>query len=76
VPGASFERLELAEATLRVWVRARPVEGQANAAIEEAIANALGLRRRQARIVSGATSRRKLIEIDIASLDVLRECLQ
>src|SRR5437764_6124582 len=36
--------------SLRVWVRARAIDGQANAAIELAIAGALGLRPRQVRI--------------------------
>jgi len=38
-PGAPAERIEAGDQSeLHVWVRARPVEGQANAAIERAIA--------------------------------------
>jgi uncharacterized protein YggU (UPF0235/DUF167 family) len=44
-------------------VRARPVEGAATAAAEGALAQALGLRRRQVRVIRGATSRDKLVEI-------------
>ena len=71
-PSASIERLDLSDATLRVWVGTRPVEGRANVAIEQAIAKALGLRRRQVHIIRGATSRRKVVDIDLADLEALR----
>ena len=48
---------------LVVQVRARPVEGAATAAAERVLAAALGLRPRQVRVVRGATSRDKLVEI-------------
>src|SRR3981081_567094 len=44
-PGARSERIEAGDhSELHVWVRARPVEGQANAAIERVIASGLGLK--------------------------------
>jgi uncharacterized protein YggU (UPF0235/DUF167 family) len=48
---------------LEVRVRARPIEGAATSAAEQALARALGLRPRQVRVVRGATSRDKLVEI-------------
>ena len=48
---------------LLVAVRARPVEGAASAAAERALADALGVRPRQVRIVRGATTRDKLVEV-------------
>ena len=44
-------------------MRARPIEGAATAAAERVLAEALGLRPRQVRVVRGATSRDKLVEI-------------
>ena len=74
-PNARIERVELVGDSVRVWVRARAVEGQANEAIEQVIARALGLRPRQVRIIRGATSRHKTVEVDIAELDELRKRL-
>jgi len=72
-PGARGERIELDEqAELHVWVRARPVEGQANVALEQAVARALGIKPRQVRLVAGATRRRKIVEIDLPDQAALR----
>jgi uncharacterized protein YggU (UPF0235/DUF167 family) len=72
-PGARTERVELGDQSeLHVWVRARPIDSQANAAIERAIAAALGLKARQVRMTAGATRRRKIVDIDLpdqAALD-------
>jgi uncharacterized protein YggU (UPF0235/DUF167 family) len=48
---------------LEVQVRARPIDGAATAAAERVLAQALGLRPRQVRVVRGATSRDKLVEV-------------
>ena len=50
-------------AVLEVRVRARPVGGAATAATERVLADALRLRPRQVRVVRGATSRTKLVEV-------------
>jgi uncharacterized protein YggU (UPF0235/DUF167 family) len=72
-PGSRQERVDVLEDdALAVWVRARAVEGQANAAIERALANALGLRPRQVQLAAGQTSRRKIVEIDLPNVEVLR----
>ncbi len=49
---------------LSVRVRARPVEGEANAALVVLIANALDLPRSSVRLERGQTSRLKRLEID------------
>jgi uncharacterized protein YggU (UPF0235/DUF167 family) len=50
--------------SLVVKVAARAVEGKATEAALAAVAAALGVRRRDIRLVSGATSRDKVIEVD------------
>ncbi len=64
-PGASRTRVGGTYGdALVVKVAARAVEGKATEAALEAVAKALGVRRRDVRLLSGATSREKLIEID------------
>jgi uncharacterized protein YggU (UPF0235/DUF167 family) len=76
-PGARVERVELLGAmTLGVWVRARPIDGQANLAIERVVASALSLRPRQVRIVGGGSSRRhKIVEVDLPGQEALQQRL-
>jgi uncharacterized protein YggU (UPF0235/DUF167 family) len=64
-PGAARTRVggTYGEA-LVVKVAARAVEGRATEAALAAVAAALGIRRRDVRLVSGATSRDKVVEVD------------
>ena len=52
---------------LVVAVTARAVDGAATQATLAALATALGVRPRHVRLVSGATSRDKLVEVDDAA---------
>jgi uncharacterized protein (TIGR00251 family) len=49
---------------LKVRLTTPPVDGAANAALIDLLADALSLPRRAVRIVSGQTSRTKVVEID------------
>lgn len=49
---------------LKIRLAAPPVDGAANTALIEFIAKRLGIAKSRVRIVSGAASRRKLVEID------------
>ena len=49
---------------LAVRVRAAPVEGEANAAMERVLAHALGVRASAVRVVRGGQSRLKAVEIE------------
>jgi uncharacterized protein YggU (UPF0235/DUF167 family) len=51
------------DGALVVRVAARAVEGRATEAALAAVAEALGLRRREVTLVSGATSRTKVVEV-------------
>lgn len=67
-PGGSRDVLAgVAEDRLRVRLRAKAVEGAANAALTAFLASVLGLRPRQVAIVAGGRSRRKTIRIQAES---------
>ncbi|HVY10349.1 MAG TPA: DUF167 domain-containing protein [Mycobacteriales bacterium] len=57
--------------SLVVRVRERAVEGKANEAVLRAVARAFGLPRTRVRLVTGARSRTKLLELDGAEPDQL-----
>jgi uncharacterized protein (TIGR00251 family) len=52
------------DGVLKVALCAPPVEGEANAALVEFLADAFGLKRRQVQVVSGAASRNKTVSLD------------
>lgn len=56
----------------RVRVQAPPVDGAANQAVCDLLAEALHLPKRNLRVVSGASSRTKVIEIDGISAEIVR----
>lgn len=53
----------------KVRVAAPPEKGRANASVVALLARSLGLERPAVRVVSGATSRDKVIELEGLSLD-------
>ncbi|HEB89587.1 MAG TPA: DUF167 domain-containing protein [Deltaproteobacteria bacterium] len=76
VPGASRDEIAgWLEESLKIRVVAPPEKGKANSAVEKLLAGALGLSRRAVRVVSGATSQRKTLEISGLSLDEIRSKL-
>jgi uncharacterized protein YggU (UPF0235/DUF167 family) len=56
---------------LIVRVRERTVEGKATEAVRRALAEAIGVSAAHVRVVSGATSRRKVLEVDSQFVDVV-----
>jgi uncharacterized protein len=52
------------DGALVVRVAARPVEGRATEAALAAVAAALGVRRRHVSLVTGSTSRTKVVEVE------------
>jgi uncharacterized protein (TIGR00251 family) len=61
------------DGTLRVRVAAPPVDGAANAALCRLLAQTVGVGRGNVRLVSGETSRRKVVEIEGADADAIHE---
>lgn len=57
---------------LVVAVCAPPVDGKANEAVVDALADALDLRRRQISVISGHTARTKTISLDVDDTEVDR----
>ena len=53
-------------------MRAAPVEGKANAALEKLIAKALGLAASQVAVARGGVSRIKALEVEGMTLDEIR----
>ncbi len=62
-PGARGEAIALGEGKLAVKVRARPADGAANEAVLRLLAEALGVPSSNVRLLRGATSRQKLIQL-------------
>jgi uncharacterized protein len=72
-PGAKTTGLAgLHGESLKVRVAAPPVEGRANALLEEFIADALGVPRRCVSVVKGGTSRRKTVHVAAPRADPAR----
>ena len=65
-PGARTEGLvgRLADGTLKLRVTAAAEDGRANRAVEALLAVVLGVKRARVRVIRGAASRAKTIEID------------
>ena len=75
-PRASREEIAGFEGeTLRVRVTAPPVEGRANRALVRLLAKRLGLPRGAVRVVTGQTSRSKVVAIDGLDATELRRRL-
>lgn len=73
-PRSSRSKLELSpDGSLRVWVTAAPTDGQANAAVCELVAKALGVAKSCISVVRGQASRDKVLGVEGLSLD---ECLK
>jgi len=60
---------------LKVKIHAPPVEGKANDALCEFLAETLGLPRRAVTVVRGDTSRQKIVRIDGLALAVVKSRL-
>ena len=64
-PRGGADRIDgVQDGVLRARVAAAPVDGAANEALCRLIAAAVGVANRQVRVVSGATNRAKVVEVD------------
>lgn len=67
-PGARTQQLEITGGRLLAKVRAKPEDGKANEAVLALLAAALGMATSRLRLLRGATSREKLVQVP------LRDC--
>jgi len=63
IPRAKQNRLEKTAEGFRVRVTAAPIDGKANEAVIKLLADHLGVAKSKLRVVKGATSRDKVIEL-------------
>jgi len=70
------ETVGVQEGALRIRLTAPPVEGAANKALIDFLAQKLGVRRRQVEIISGVKSRSKVIRISGLSPAEVRRRLE
>jgi uncharacterized protein (TIGR00251 family) len=76
-PRSTRNKVELtAEGRIHVWTTAPPTDGQANAAVCEAVAKALGIPRTRVEIMRGGTSRNKVVLVEGLSLEEVRSKLR
>lgn len=73
-PRSSRNRLTY-DGALKAWVTAAPTDGQANAAVTELVAKALGIAKTRVTIIRGETSRTKRLHIEGLEHDAIREKL-
>lgn len=62
-------------ADLKIRIAAPPVDQAANAALLAFVAQRLGVRQRDVRLITGATSRRKVLEIDGVTAEQIQALL-
>ncbi|MEO7994112.1 MAG: DUF167 domain-containing protein [bacterium] len=70
-PRAKHNRVRVEGDVVTVEVTAPPVEGAANAAVTATVAEALGLKPRQVSLLSGDSSRQKVLAIEGCALEEL-----
>ncbi len=63
-PGSRVESITIAGGVLSAKVRAKPVDGAANAAVLALLARALGVPKTSLELLRGATSREKVFQLD------------
>lgn len=65
----------LHDGCIKIRLAAPPVDGAANAALLEFVAERLGIARRRVRLVGGNGSRRKMLEIEGVGADAVNAAL-
>jgi len=65
-PGSKIEKIQPAlDGSLKVWLRAKPKEGEANRALIKLLSQYYKVPKSQINIIYGLKSRNKIVEIDL-----------
>ncbi len=77
IPRASKNQIAGTEGdAIKIRLNAPPVEGKANDALIEFLADALGVRRAQIEIIVGQTARRKIVRVRGVTARAIEETLK
>jgi uncharacterized protein (TIGR00251 family) len=75
-PGASKTELAgMHDGTIKIRIAAAPIDNAANRALIDFIARQLGIAKRSVRIVSGSSHRRKVLEINGVTAELIAATL-
>lgn len=75
-PGAKHtDVVGIHDACLKIKISAPPVDGAANDEIVSFLSKRLGIKQRQVLLISGAASRRKIVEVQGVSLEIVQNKL-
>lgn len=76
IPKSSKNKMELqADGTLRIWVNAPPVDGEANDAVRRLVAKSLGIAQSRVVILRGEHGRSKQVQITGFNLEKALETM-
>jgi uncharacterized protein (TIGR00251 family) len=75
-PGAARDELRLEGGQLRVWLTAPPIDGRANKRLVELLAKRLRVPKGSVRVLHGAASRDKIVEIASVEADEIAHRLE
>ncbi len=71
-PGARENLVEVLEdGSVRVWLKATPVDGKANKELIDYMAEVLGTKKLNIRLHTGSTGRYKMLDIDLPEEEVI-----
>ncbi|GCE47479.1 hypothetical protein EI42_01016 [Thermosporothrix hazakensis] len=73
IPRSGKNSLEWEQGTIKARLTAPPVDGAANAALIDLLAQSLAVPKRSIQIVRGETGRQKTLEIEGVTLDEIQE---
>ena len=76
-PKASRNTVKVEESAIKVYVSAPPADGEANQAVIDTLAKALGVSRSRVTLIRGQTSREKTVDIEnLSEAEIMSRLIQ